>query len=228
MRERHSDTEDVRLDEFMFDVVQVVCRYLKTLTFDPCVIIDRYGSDQENQQDFCISHYSQSPEPTIDQQPPREAKDLTRSQPSSKTSSQNSSETSNQTSSQANSQASSQTPEQQQHQQQKKRTKPLQCRACSFKASDGDQLLEHLRSHSVSKMLLVHRVEARSRTRTRGAEPAPPTEQEEGDGEGEEGAGQATEVKGLIRCERCGYNTNRYDHYIAHLKHHSKEGQDHR
>uniref|UniRef100_A0A3B5QBQ3 RE1-silencing transcription factor n=1 Tax=Xiphophorus maculatus TaxID=8083 RepID=A0A3B5QBQ3_XIPMA len=37
-----------------------------------------------------------------------------------------------------------------------------------------------------------------------------------------------SEDEGLIRCERCGYNTNRYDHYIAHLKHHSKEGDDHR
>lgn len=34
--------------------------------------------------------------------------------------------------------------------------------------------------------------------------------------------------KGVIRCERCGYNTNRYDHYIAHLKHHTKEGEDQR
>uniref|UniRef100_A0A8C1GYA4 RE1-silencing transcription factor n=1 Tax=Cyprinus carpio carpio TaxID=630221 RepID=A0A8C1GYA4_CYPCA len=27
---------------------------------------------------------------------------------------------------------------------------------------------------------------------------------------------------------RCGYNTNRYDHYMAHLKHHTKEGEDQR
>ncbi|GLD69569.1 RE1-silencing transcription factor isoform X1 [Lates japonicus] len=51
----------------------------------------------------------------------------------------------------------------------------------------------------------------------------------EGDGSGEAGATATTgDIKGLIRCERCGYNTNRYDHYIAHLKHHSKEGEDHR
>ncbi|TKS65027.1 RE1-silencing transcription factor [Collichthys lucidus] len=47
----------------------------------------------------------------------------------------------------------------------------------------------------------------------------------EAEGGGEAAAG---DIKGLIRCERCGYNTNRYDHYIAHLKHHSKEGDDHR
>ncbi|KAK2848706.1 hypothetical protein Q5P01_008540 [Channa striata] len=49
-----------------------------------------------------------------------------------------------------------------------------------------------------------------------------------GEGEGSEDTGTAGDIKGLIRCERCGYNTNRYDHYIAHLKHHSKEGEDHR
>uniref|UniRef100_A0A8B9FC91 C2H2-type domain-containing protein n=1 Tax=Amazona collaria TaxID=241587 RepID=A0A8B9FC91_9PSIT len=34
--------------------------------------------------------------------------------------------------------------------------------------------------------------------------------------------------KGPIRCDRCGYNTNRYDHYLAHLKHHNKAGENER
>ncbi|XP_010858021.1 PREDICTED: RE1-silencing transcription factor-like [Bison bison bison] len=34
--------------------------------------------------------------------------------------------------------------------------------------------------------------------------------------------------KGPIRCDRCGYNTNRYDHYTAHLKHHTRAGDNER
>lgn len=112
-----------------------------------------------------------------------------------------------------------------------KKKKPFHCKPCHFQAQNEQEFVEHLSTHAVSKMMVVNRVEGRSKVKAKDAEtlvsPAPPG------GEGEN-VSDATEMvaggdsKGLIRCERCGYNTNRYDHYIAHLKHHSKEGEDHR
>ncbi|XP_060935006.1 RE1-silencing transcription factor [Limanda limanda] len=110
-----------------------------------------------------------------------------------------------------------------------KKKKPFHCKPCHFQAQSEQQFVEHLSSHSVSKMMVVNRVEGRSKTKakeTENPESQPPSGGE-GDSGGETG-GTTGDIKGLIRCERCGYNTNRYDHYIAHLKHHSKEGQDHR
>uniref|UniRef100_A0A8C5H770 C2H2-type domain-containing protein n=1 Tax=Gouania willdenowi TaxID=441366 RepID=A0A8C5H770_GOUWI len=89
-----------------------------------------------------------------------------------------------------------------------RKKKPLLCKPCDFQAESEQELMEHLNQHSLSKMELVHRSQ----------EP-----QAEPSGDAGEASGDA---KGLIRCERCGYNTNRYDHYIAHLKHHNKEGED--
>lgn len=109
-----------------------------------------------------------------------------------------------------------------------KKKKPFHCKPCHFQAQNEQEFVEHLGTHSISKMLVVNRVEGRSKTKAKEAEPAesqPPAG--EGGDSGEE-AVAAGDIKGLIRCERCGYNTNRYDHYIAHLKHHSKEGEDHR
>uniref|UniRef100_A0A3Q2Z6R6 RE1 silencing transcription factor n=1 Tax=Hippocampus comes TaxID=109280 RepID=A0A3Q2Z6R6_HIPCM len=99
-----------------------------------------------------------------------------------------------------------------------KKKKPFHCKPCHFQAHGEEEFVEHLRTHALSKMAVVQRVEGRSKAKAKEAEAAP-------DGEGEAASGDA---KGLIRCERCGYNTNRYDHYVAHLKHHSKEGDDHR
>ncbi|KAM9795570.1 RE1-silencing transcription factor [Neosynchiropus ocellatus] len=101
----------------------------------------------------------------------------------------------------------------------RKRRKPFHCKPCNFQAQSESELVQHLRTHAASKMKVVTSVEGSGR--------APPKEAESGGevGDGGEAAG-AGDSKGLIRCERCGYNTNRYDHYIAHLKHHSKEGQD--
>ncbi|KAF6372401.1 RE1 silencing transcription factor [Rhinolophus ferrumequinum] len=52
------------------------------------------------------------------------------------------------------------------------------------------------------------------------------------DGEGLEESPEIKEEgdfsKGPIRCDRCGYNTNRYDHYTAHLKHHTRAGDNER
>uniref|UniRef100_A0A8C4Q2S2 C2H2-type domain-containing protein n=1 Tax=Eptatretus burgeri TaxID=7764 RepID=A0A8C4Q2S2_EPTBU len=38
------------------------------------------------------------------------------------------------------------------------------------------------------------------------------------------GNGISSMPRGPIRCEECGYNTSRYDHYLAHLKHHELAG----
>ncbi|XP_061690399.1 RE1-silencing transcription factor [Syngnathoides biaculeatus] len=102
-----------------------------------------------------------------------------------------------------------------------KKKKPFHCKPCHFQAHDEKGFVDHLRTHAVSKMAVVNRVEGRSRLKAKEAQTAP-------DGRGEDATATAGDAKGLIRCERCGYNTNRYDHYVAHLKHHSKDGQDHR
>lgn len=100
--------------------------------------------------------------------------------------------------------------------------KPFSCKPCHFQAQNEQDFVEHLRSHGASKMMVVNHVEGRSRTKTKDADAAEHGQTEAG---GEAAPG---DTKGLIRCERCGYNTNRFDHYIAHLKHHSKQGEDHR
>lgn len=108
-----------------------------------------------------------------------------------------------------------------------KKKKPFHCKPCHFQAENEQEFVDHLSSHSISKMMVVNRVEGRSKTKAKEAETpeAPASGETESGGEA---AASADDIKGLIRCERCGYNTNRYDHYIAHLKHHNKEGEDHR
>ncbi|XP_035506724.2 RE1-silencing transcription factor isoform X1 [Scophthalmus maximus] len=108
-----------------------------------------------------------------------------------------------------------------------KKKKPFHCKPCHFQAQNEQEFVEHLGTHSISKMMVVNRVEGRSKTRTKEAETPESQPPPGGERDGSEEAA-AGDIKGLIRCERCGYNTNRYDHYIAHLKHHSKEGEDHR
>lgn len=108
-----------------------------------------------------------------------------------------------------------------------KKKKPFHCKPCNYQAQSEEEFVEHLGTHAISKMMVVNRVEGRSRTKTK---EAGVSESQEPDGGAAESGGEAAsgDSKGVIRCERCGYNTNRYDHYIAHLKHHSKEGEDHR
>ncbi|XP_057707013.1 RE1-silencing transcription factor [Corythoichthys intestinalis] len=93
-----------------------------------------------------------------------------------------------------------------------KKKRPFHCKPCHFQAEDENAFVEHLRTHAVSKAVVGRRVEGRSK----------------GKGAQEPAEEAAADAKGLIRCQRCGYNTNRYDHYVAHLKHHGKEGDDHR
>ncbi|KAM7418263.1 hypothetical protein PAMA_017761 [Pampus argenteus] len=110
-----------------------------------------------------------------------------------------------------------------------KKKKPFHCKPCHFQAQNEQEFVDHLSTHAISKMMVVNRVEGRSKAK----EAETQETQALSGGEVESGgeapvAAAAGDSKGLIRCERCGYNTNRYDHYIAHLKHHSKEGEDHR
>uniref|UniRef100_A0A8C8DL13 RE1-silencing transcription factor n=1 Tax=Oryzias sinensis TaxID=183150 RepID=A0A8C8DL13_9TELE len=108
--------------------------------------------------------------------------------------------------------------------------KPFCCKPCRFQAQNKQQFVEHLSSHSISKMLVVNQVEGRSKITAKEAETseATPARSSEEAENGGEAASTGNEKKGLFKCERCGYNTNRLDHYMAHLKHHSKEGEDHR
>ncbi|XP_070769363.1 RE1-silencing transcription factor [Enoplosus armatus] len=109
-----------------------------------------------------------------------------------------------------------------------KKKKPFHCKPCHFQAQNEQEFVEHLGTHGISKMMVVNRVEGRSKTKAKEAETPESQAQSGGEVESSGESGTAGDIKGLIRCERCGYNTNRYDHYIAHLKHHSKEGEDHR
>ncbi|KAM9375496.1 RE1-silencing transcription factor [Pholidichthys leucotaenia] len=106
-----------------------------------------------------------------------------------------------------------------------KKKKPFHCKPCNFQGENEQEFVEHLSTHSLSKMMVGNRVEGRSKTKAKEVEvtPAPSS-----GGEAETSNEASGDIKGLIRCERCGYNTNRYDHYVAHLKHHNKEGEDHR
>ncbi|CAL8358007.1 unnamed protein product [Merluccius merluccius] len=103
-----------------------------------------------------------------------------------------------------------------------KKKKPFHCKPCNYQAENEEEFVEHLGTHAVSKRMVVNRVEGRSKAKAMEAGGL----QQESEAGGTEG--DAGDSKGVIRCERCGYNTNRYDHYVAHLKHHSKEGEDHR
>lgn len=92
----------------------------------------------------------------------------------------------------------------------KKKKKPFYCKPCHFQAECEEEFLKHIRVHSAKKLI---------------AEKA-------GSGNSDDESNQAQQqsaencVKGVICCERCGYNTNRYDHYVAHLRHHKNEGDE--
>lgn len=105
--------------------------------------------------------------------------------------------------------------------------KPFCCKPCHFQGQNEQEFIEHLSMHSINKMMVVHQVEGRSKSKAKEAESREALPGGEAEPRGEDVAADVN-AKGLIRCERCGYNTNRYDHYLAHLKHHSKEGNDHR
>ncbi|XP_028816651.1 RE1-silencing transcription factor [Denticeps clupeoides] len=104
-----------------------------------------------------------------------------------------------------------------------KKKKPFHCKPCQYQAQCEEEFVQHIRMHSAKKLIIV---KGGSEETSGEAAPALPSSvARAGSTNGAEGADGG---KGVIRCERCGYNTNRYDHYMAHLKHHSKEGKDQR
>nr|KAF6432249.1 RE1 silencing transcription factor [Rousettus aegyptiacus] len=92
------------------------------------------------------------------------------------------------------------------------KTKPFRCKPCQYEAESEEQFVHHIRVHSAKKFFVEESAEKQAKARESGSSTA-----EEGDFS-----------KGPIRCDRCGYNTNRYDHYTAHLKHHTRAGDNER
>ncbi|XP_064193830.1 RE1-silencing transcription factor-like [Anguilla rostrata] len=98
-----------------------------------------------------------------------------------------------------------------------RKKKPFHCKPCQYQAESEEDFVRHIRVHGTKKLAVV--------AATEGEEP----QGEAGPEAGAAATGEAAvHSKGVIRCERCGYNTNRYDHYLAHLKHHSKGGDSQR
>ncbi|CAH6887526.1 RE1-silencing transcription factor [Phodopus roborovskii] len=92
------------------------------------------------------------------------------------------------------------------------KAKPFRCKPCQYEAESEEQFVHHIRVHSAKKFFVEESAEKQAKARESGSSTA-----EEGDFS-----------KGPIRCDRCGYNTNRYDHYTAHLKHHTRAGDNER
>ncbi|XP_075400384.1 RE1-silencing transcription factor [Tenrec ecaudatus] len=92
------------------------------------------------------------------------------------------------------------------------KTKPFRCKPCQYEAESEEQFVHHIRVHSAKKFFVEESAEKQAKAREYGS-----STPEEGDFS-----------KGPIRCDRCGYNTNRYDHYTAHLKHHTRAGENER
>lgn len=92
----------------------------------------------------------------------------------------------------------------------KKKKKPFYCKPCHFQAEREEEFVQHIRVHSAKKLIAEKAGSGYSDDESNQAQP------------------KSAEncIKGVIRCERCGYNTNRYDHYVAHLRHHKNEGDE--
>ncbi|CAI5796792.1 RE1-silencing transcription factor [Podarcis lilfordi] len=92
------------------------------------------------------------------------------------------------------------------------KNKPFRCKPCQYEAESEKEFVHHIRVHSAKRFIVEEKAEKH--------------------GQVKEAASSATDEvdfsKGPIRCDRCGYNTNRYDHYLAHLKHHNKAGENER
>uniref|UniRef100_A0A4W3HJV1 RE1 silencing transcription factor n=1 Tax=Callorhinchus milii TaxID=7868 RepID=A0A4W3HJV1_CALMI len=92
-----------------------------------------------------------------------------------------------------------------------KKSKPFRCRPCQYEAESEEQFVHHIKVHSAKKFIVEENAEKKNKSKV------VTVDSEEID-----------ISKGPIRCDRCGYNTNRYDHYLAHLKHHEKVGDNER
>ncbi|XP_051513571.1 RE1-silencing transcription factor-like [Myxocyprinus asiaticus] len=102
----------------------------------------------------------------------------------------------------------------------KKKTKPLFCKPCMYRADCEEDFIHHLGAHSSKKMS--------EKNGTADSNDDQACESGQSPTESQENSESLMNYKGVISCDRCGYNTNRYDHYVAHLKHHTKEGEDQR
>ncbi|NP_001165645.1 RE1-silencing transcription factor B [Xenopus laevis] len=91
------------------------------------------------------------------------------------------------------------------------KSKPFRCKPCQYKAESEEEFVHHIKIHSAKIY-----VDNDSNKKAQGNE-ADSSISEESD-----------VSKGPIQCDRCGYNTNRFDHYLAHLKHHNKAGENER
>lgn len=101
-----------------------------------------------------------------------------------------------------------------------KKKKPFFCKPCQYQAENEEDFIHHIGIHSAKKMIAVNRAaDSDDDLASESGQPQTPNT---------ENGESLSNSKGVIRCERCGYNTNRYDHYMAHLKHHTKEGEDQR
>nr|XP_013811853.1 PREDICTED: RE1-silencing transcription factor [Apteryx mantelli mantelli] len=92
------------------------------------------------------------------------------------------------------------------------KSKPFRCKPCQYEAESEEEFVHHIRVHSAKKFFVEESAEKQAQVK-------------ESDSCGAE---EVDFSKGPIRCDRCGYNTNRYDHYLAHLKHHNKAGENER
>ncbi|XP_069834111.1 RE1-silencing transcription factor isoform X2 [Dendropsophus ebraccatus] len=89
------------------------------------------------------------------------------------------------------------------------KSKPFRCRPCQYKAESEEEFVHHIKDHSAKRFI--------DHDSNKNAQESGPSSPEEVDFS-----------KGPIRCDRCGYNTNRFDHYLAHLKHHNKVSDNER
>lgn len=92
------------------------------------------------------------------------------------------------------------------------KNKPFRCKPCQYEAESEKEFVHHIRVHSAKRFIVEEKAEKHGQVK-------------------ETDSNTTDEVdfsKGPIRCDRCGYNTNRYDHYLAHLKHHNKAGENER
>ncbi|XP_073676469.1 RE1-silencing transcription factor [Garra rufa] len=102
----------------------------------------------------------------------------------------------------------------------KKKKKPFFCKPCQYQAENEEDFIHHIRVHGAKKMTVVNG--------GNDSDDDLASESVQSQTPNPENSENLSNSKGVIRCERCGYNTNRYDHYMAHLKHHTKEGEDQR
>ncbi|CAJ0962155.1 unnamed protein product [Ranitomeya imitator] len=89
------------------------------------------------------------------------------------------------------------------------KSKPFRCRPCQYQAESEEEFVHHIKDHSAKRFI----------------------DHDSNKNVQDSGSCSPEEVDfsiGPIRCDRCGYNTNRLDHYLAHLKHHDKASDNER